>query len=98
MTLRATHNTQNPRKDQNLSLLSSKRSSFPLFKILNKRKPLSLAAHSMMKSDATMLRASPRLSLNESVRIARRMKLVPPAKSVTLSNLNQKAMAKKKSW
>ena len=62
------------------------------------KKPLSLAAHSMMKSDATMLRASPLFSLKERVRMARRIKFVPPAKSVSLSNLNENAMEKKNSW
>lgn len=34
----------------------------------------------------------------ESVSTARRMKFVPPARSVSLSNLNVKAMLKKMSW
>jgi hypothetical protein len=51
-----------------------------------------------MKTDTTMLRALSRAAESESVKIARMTKLVPPAKSVTLSNLKAHAMEKKKSW
>lgn len=77
--------TQNPRKDQNLSRLSSKRSSLPVFMILKRRKPDSRAAHAMMKTEATMLRALPLFSLNDRVSIASNTKFVPPAKSTMMS-------------
>jgi hypothetical protein len=51
-----------------------------------------------MNTEHTMFRALSRAALNERVRMARRMKLVPPAKSVSLSNLNVNAITKKKSW
>lgn len=94
----ATHKTQKPRKDQNLSRLSSKRSSLPVLMILNNKKPERRAAHAVMKTEATTLRVSPLFSLNDRVSIASKTKLVPPAKSVSLSNLRLKAIAKKKSW
>lgn len=78
-----TYNTQKPKKDQNLSLLSSKRSSFPVFRILNNRNPLRRAPHIIMNTDTTILRASPLFSLRPSVRMERTTKLVPPAKSVS---------------
>jgi hypothetical protein len=81
-----------------LTRLSSKRSSFPVFRMRNSKKPDRRADHTMMKTEATMLRASPLFSLNARVSMANRTKLVPPAKSVSLSNFSVNAMEKKNSW
>lgn len=73
-------NTQKPRKGKNLSRLSSKRSSFPVLRILKRRKAESRAPHIIMKRESTIWRAWcwPE---NARVMIARTTKLVPPAKS-----------------
>ena len=49
----------------------------------------------MINSDATILRALPRLPLKARVMIARNIKFVPPAKSVSSSNLKHERDRKK---
>lgn len=49
--------TQKPRNGKNLSLLSSKRSSLPVFRIRKRRKPESRRPQTMMKSKTTIWRA-----------------------------------------
>ena len=90
-------NTQNPRNEKNLSRLSSKRSSLPVFKILNSKKPERRAAQSMIIIDVMICLAlvEPPIA---SVIIANQTKLEPPMKSVILSNLHVKAIVKPINW
>ncbi len=89
--------TQNPRNGKNLSRLSSKRSSLPVFKMRKSKKPDKRAPHSIMKMDVTIWRASV-VPDKARVRIASHTKFVPPMKSVSLSNLKVKAIEKPMSW
>jgi hypothetical protein len=73
-------NSQKPRKGRNLSRLSSKRSSFPVRRMRKRRKPERRRAQMMRKREATIWRAWC-WWLRERVRMERRAKLVPPAKS-----------------
>ena len=73
--------TQKPRKGKNLSRLSSKRSSLPVLRMRNSRKPDSRTPHSMMKMEGTICRACGLGPDKARVIIARTTKLVPPAKS-----------------
>lgn len=52
----------------------------------------------MMKMEAMIWRACGWVPDKQRVMMARTTKFVPPAKSVSLSNLKVKAMEKKKSW
>lgn len=60
VTGRETSQTQNiwkiqkPRKEKNLSLLSSNRESLPVLRILKRRKPARRVAQSIMKSETTI--------------------------------------------
>lgn len=60
-----------------------------------KEEILSRAPQIMINSDATILRALPRLPLKARVMIARSTKFVPPAKPVSLSNLKREWDRKK---
>lgn len=89
--------TQKPRKGRNLSRLSSKRSSLPVFKIRNRRKPERRAAQSMINMDVTICLGwvEPPMA---RVMMASQTKLEPPMKSVILSNLKVNAMVKPINW
>ena len=88
---------QKERNLKKLSRLSSKRESEPVLMMRKRRKAESRKPQAMMKRESTICRAE-WVGEKERVRIARRTKLVPPAKSVSLSNLREKAMEKKRSW
>lgn len=89
--------TQKPRKRKKWSRLSSKRESVPVLRMRKRRKPERRRPQAARKREATSWRGFAG-ELRARVRMTRRTKLVPPAKSVSLSNLREKAMAKKKSW
>ena len=83
--------TQNPRKGKNLSLLSSNRSSLPVLRIRKSKKPDKRVPQSMRKIDVTICLACVVPDMAR-VMIASHTKLVPPMKSVNLSNLKLNAM------
>lgn len=75
---------QKPRNLKKLLRLSSKRSSLPVLRTRNNRKPERRRPHIIMKRETTIWRASGRPSaaeLKARVIMARTTKLVPPAKS-----------------
>ena len=90
--------TQNLKTSHSCSLRSSKRRSSPHARMRSSRKIESRRPQSTTIALPAMLLGSEAFPPSTSVSTASTTKFVPPAKSVTLSNLKTAAIAKNVSW